>query len=67
MEAQRELENLKAKKEQRRAMRKKKTVQKAKQQAGIELGSEDEFEPRENPSVSPFFLFLCICESFFLF
>lgn len=51
MEAQREIEKLKADKEERRGLRKKKTLQKAKQQAGIATDSEDEFQPRENPTV----------------
>ena len=66
MEAQRELEKSKADKEQRRAMRKKKVVQKAKQQAGVETGSEDEFEAQANPSVS-LFIFLSNRHSFLLF
>jgi hypothetical protein len=45
VEAQREKAKLKADKEEHRANRKKKAVQKAKQQAGIETGSDDDFEP----------------------
>ena len=42
----------KADKEERRAQRKKKALQKANQKAGIPTDSEDEFQPRDNPSVS---------------
>lgn len=49
--AQREDAMLKAEQEECCALRKKKANQKAKQQAGIETGSEDEFQPRANPSV----------------
>lgn len=38
----------KAEKEEHRAIRKKKAVQKANQQAGLSSGSDDEFEPRAN-------------------
>ena len=51
VEDQRELTRLKAEKEERRALRKKKALQKANQHAGIEIGSDDEFEQRANPSV----------------
>jgi hypothetical protein len=51
VDAQREEALLKAEQEERRALRKKKAIQKANQQAGIETGSEDEFQPRDNPSV----------------
>ena len=44
---------LKADKEERSAIRRKKAVQKANQQAGIGTGSEDDFEPRDNPLVIP--------------
>ena len=42
----------KADKEERRAQRKKKALQKANQKAGIATDSEDDFQPRDNPSVS---------------
>ena len=51
VEAQREAAKLKAEQEERRALRQKKALQKANQQAGIEPGSEEEFQPRANPSV----------------
>ena len=59
MESQREIEKLKAEKEGRRELRKKIKLQKAKQQAGIETDSEDEFQPRETPTVNHL-LFLSI-------
>ena len=46
----------KADKDERRAKRKKRAAQKANQQAGMELDSEDEFEARDNPLVSLFVL-----------
>jgi hypothetical protein len=48
----------KAEKEERRAIRKKKAVQKANQQAGLSSGSDDEFEPRANVMVVLSFLIL---------
>ena len=59
VESQREIEKLKAEKEGRRELRKKIKLQKAKQQAGIETNSEDEFQPRETPTVNRL-LFLSI-------
>ena len=56
VEAQREMEKMKADKEECRAIHKKKAVQKANQQAGKETDSEDEFEPRANPLVNLFVL-----------
>ena len=53
--AQREKEQLKADKEQRQALCKKKTLQKSNQQAGIATDSDDEFEARANPMVCFFF------------
>ena len=50
-EAQRELERMKADKEERQAHRKKKALQKSNQQAGIETDNDDDFEPRANPTV----------------
>ena len=54
VEAQREKQKLKVDKEERRAIRNKNAVQKANQQAGIEAGSDGDFEPRDNPSVIHF-------------
>ena len=51
METQREMEKLKADKEECRTHRKKKANQKSKQDAGIATDSEDEFQPRANPTV----------------
>jgi hypothetical protein len=45
----------KADKDERHAYRKKKAVQKANQQAGLETDSDDEFEPRANTLVILFF------------
>ena len=59
MESQREIEKLKAENEGRRELRKKIKLQKAKQQAGVETNSEDEFQPRETPTVNRL-LFLSI-------
>jgi len=52
---------LKADKEEGRAIRKKKALQKANQQAGIGTDSENEFEPRANPLVSQFILMWINC------
>jgi hypothetical protein len=52
VEAQQEAAKLKADKEKRSKIRKKKAVQKANQDAGIATGSDDEFEARPNPTVS---------------
>ena len=60
-EAEREMAKLKAEKEERRAIRKKKAAQKANQQAGIGTDSEDKFEPRANPLVSQFILMWINC------
>jgi hypothetical protein len=49
---------LKAEKEERGAIRKKKAVQKANQQAGLGSDSDDEFEQRANPIVFLFFLII---------
>jgi hypothetical protein len=57
---QRAAAKAKAEAEERRALRKKKALQKANQQAGIETGSNDEFQPRANPSVRSFFLLLSL-------
>jgi hypothetical protein len=51
VDAQREVARLKAAKEEQREVRKKRALQKANQQAGIEPNSEDEFQVRPNPSV----------------
>ena len=59
VESQREIEKLKAEKEDRCELRKKIKLQKAKQQAGIETNSEDEFQPMETPTVNHL-LFLSI-------
>ena len=56
VEAQRELAKLKADKEERRAIRKKKAIQKANQQAEIETGSDNDFEPRADPLVITFYI-----------
>ena len=50
--AQREAERLKAEIEERRALRKKKALQKANEKAGKETDSEHEIEPRANPMAS---------------
>jgi hypothetical protein len=55
VEEQREMAKLKADKEERRAIRKKKAIQKANQQADMDPGSDDDFEPRANPLVIPFY------------
>ena len=47
---------LKADKEERRAIRQKKAIQKANQQADMDPGSDDDFEERANPLVIPFYL-----------
>ena len=60
-ELERERAKMKADKEERRAIRKKKAIQKANQQAGIGTDSDDEFEPRANPSVSLFILMCISC------
>ena len=50
-EAQQELEQQKADKEECREICKKKALQKANQQAGISTNSEEDFQPQANPSV----------------
>jgi hypothetical protein len=55
VDAQREAAKLKADQEERRALRKKKALQKANQQAGREPSSDEVFQPRTNPSVGFFF------------
>jgi hypothetical protein len=57
VDAQRAAAKAKAEAEERRALRKKKALQKANQQAGKETGSEDDFQPRANPSVHFFSFF----------
>jgi hypothetical protein len=52
---------LKVNKEERRTIRNKKAVQKAKQQAGMPTDSEDEFEAWANPVVCPFILIHITC------
>ena len=52
VEAQQEMAQKKTDKEECRAQRKKKALQKANQKAGIATDSEDDFQPRDNPSVS---------------
>ena len=49
---------MKADKDERRAIRKKKAVQKANQQAGLSSESGDEFKPCVNPSVCLFLLII---------
>ena len=51
VEAQQELEQQKANKEECREICKKKALQKANQQAGIATDSKEDFQPWANPSV----------------
>ena len=51
VKAQWEAAKLKAEQKEHRALCKKKALQKANQQAGLEPGSEEEFQPWANPSV----------------
>jgi hypothetical protein len=55
VEAQQVAEKLKAQKDALSALRKKRALQKANQNAGIENATEDVYEPRPNPLVGFFF------------
>ena len=56
-EAKREVEILKAEVEERQAVCKKKALQRANEKAGKETESEDEFEPRANPTASFYYYY----------